>query len=274
MQTAYDEVPYGNVPFAQALPRVHAMVATLHGLSPADPRTARVLELGCGAGAHLAGIAAAHPEVRAVGIDLAASAIDAARAIAAAAGLENVRFDVGDVLELQGGQLGEFDYVDRARALRVGSRAGARGACSPPVARTSRRDGHRLPVLHGAPGRAPALDAAGDGAVARSRSAGSAERAERARGLFALLDRLGEAGGPSFFTGVVAEDVHTLALSTEEVLVHDLLGPNYAPVWFADFAAAAARHGLTYVGDAIPESSRKPPWSGAVGGVRGRRRGR
>jgi len=84
MQTAYDEVPYSNLPFTQALPRGHATIAALHGLAPPDPRTARVLELGCGAGAHLLGVAAADPGVRAVGVDLATSAIETARADAAA----------------------------------------------------------------------------------------------------------------------------------------------------------------------------------------------
>ena len=37
------------------------------------------------------------------------------------------------------------------------------------------------------------------------------ERAERARGLFTLLDQLGESAGPSFYSGVVGEDVHALA---------------------------------------------------------------
>ena len=109
--TAYDEIPYANLPFAQTRPAVLATVATLHGLTPPDPREARVLELGCGAGANLAGIAAAEPGVRAVGVDLAPTAVEVARATAAAAGLENVTFDVADVLALTGGELGEFDYV-------------------------------------------------------------------------------------------------------------------------------------------------------------------
>jgi hypothetical protein len=90
------------------------------------------------------------------------------------------------------------------------------------------------------------------------------ERAERARGLFALLDQLGESAGPSFYAGVVGEDVHALATAPDSMLVHDLLGPTYAPVWFTEFAAAIARHGMAYVGDASPESSREPPWSPAV----------
>src|SRR4051794_20525550 len=109
VSTAYDEVPYANLPFPHTRPAVFATVATLHGLAPADPRGARVLELGCGAGANLAGIAAAHPGVHAVGVDLAPTAIEAARATAAAAGLENVRFDVADVVALTDGRLGQFD---------------------------------------------------------------------------------------------------------------------------------------------------------------------
>src|SRR3954469_5814203 len=111
MSTVYDEVPYANLPFAQARPSVFATVAALHGLTPPDPRSARVLEVGCGAGANLAGIAAANPGATAVGIDLAASAIAEGRETAAAAGLENLRFEVGDVLALAAGELGEFDYV-------------------------------------------------------------------------------------------------------------------------------------------------------------------
>ena len=48
------------------------------------------------------------------------------------------------------------------------------------------------------------------------------------------------------------------------MLVHDLLAATFVPVWFADFATAAARHGLAYVGDAIPGASREAPWSEAV----------
>ena len=262
MPTAYDEVPYENLPFTQALPRAHATVAALHGLAPPDPRSARVLELGCGAGAHLAGVAAAHPEVRAVGVDLAANAIEVARATAAAAGLDNVRFDVGDVLELTEGQLGTFDYVIvhglyawAAEPLREAVLAASRAHLAPDgivyVSYTSYPGGHMRQMLR---------------EMAQWHTRGLEDpraRAERAQGLFALLDRLGEAG-PSFYAGVVGEDVHTLATAPESMLVHDLLGEAYTPVWFVDFAAAAARHGMAYVGDAIPESSRRPPWSAAV----------
>jgi hypothetical protein len=58
--------------------------------------------------------------------------------------------------------------------------------------------------------------------------------------------------------------VRALATAPDAMLVHDLLGATDAPVWFTDFAAAIAEHGMAYVGDASPESSREPRWSAAV----------
>jgi SAM-dependent methyltransferase len=263
MPTAYDEIPYSNLPFTQALPRGHATIAVLHGLAPPDPGTARVLELGCGAGAHLASVAAAHPEVQAVGVDLAATAIATARADVAAAGLENVRFDVGDVLELTDGRLGEFDYVIvhglyawAPEPLREAVLEACRAHLAPGglayLSYNAHPGGHLREMLR---------------AMAQWHARGLTEpreQAERARGLFALLDRFGEAGGRTFFAGVLGEEVHALAEAPEPMLVHDLLASTFVPVWFADFAAAAARHGLAYVGDAIPGASRAAPWSDAV----------
>src|SRR5215210_5276970 len=263
MATAYDEIPYANLPFAQTRPAVLATVATLHGLTPPDPREARVLELGCGAGANLAGIAAADPGVRAVGVDLAPTAVEVAQATAAAAGLDNVAFDVGDVLALTRGELGEFDYVIvhglyawAPEHVREAVLEACRSHLAPDgiayLSYTAHPGGHMRQMLR---------------EMAQWHARGVREplaRAERARGLFTLLDRLGESGGPSFYAGVVGEDVHALATAPDSMLVHDLLGPTYAPVWFTEFAAAIARHGMAYVGDASPESSRRPPWSDAV----------
>ena len=264
MPTAYDEFPYTNLPFAQTRPAVLATVAALHGLTPRDPRQARVLELGCGGGANLAGIAAADPGVRAVGVDLAPTAVEVARAIAAAAGLDNARFDVGDVLALTGGELGEFDYVIvhglyawADAPVREAVLAACRSHLAPDgiayLSYTAHPGGHLRQMLRE---MAP---------VARARDRGRRARAPtRARGLFALLDSSASPAGPSFYEGLVGGELHMLATAPDATLVHDLLDPSYAPVWFRDFAAAAARHGMAYVGDSSPESSREPAWSPAV----------
>jgi SAM-dependent methyltransferase len=261
--TVYDEIPYTNLPFTQTRPAALATVAALHGLAAADPRRARVLELGCGAGANLCGIAAASPGVSALGVDLAPTAIDTASSIASAAGLGNVRFEVGDVTSLADGRLGEFDYVIVHGLYAWGDavlRAATLAACRAHMA----PEGLAYVSYNAHPGgyiRRMLRD------MARFHARGLSDprdRAERARFLFALLHRLGEAGGPTFYDGVLGEDVHSLAVGPTEMLVHDLLAAEYEPVWLVDFVAAVREAGLEYVADAIPEASRQPPWSDAV----------
>lgn len=263
MATPYDEVPYTNLPFSQTRPAVLATVAALHGLEAPDPRNARVLELGCGGGANLAGIAAAAPDVQALGIDLAPTAVATARDLAQRAELTNVRFDVGDVVDLVDARLGEFDYVIvhglyawGDGRLRDATLAACRAHLAPTglafVSYTTHPGGHQRRML-----REMALWHARGLADPRA-------RAGRARELFELLDRLEESDGPSFYPGALAEDLHALVVGPPQLLIHDLMSPHYEPVWLVDFAAAAERHGLEHVADALPESSREPPWSDAV----------
>ena len=80
-------------------------------MEPPPPSRARVLEIGCGAGANLLALAYASPEVHAVGIDLAHTAIDEARTAATEVGIANAEFQHADVMDIIDGQLGEFDYV-------------------------------------------------------------------------------------------------------------------------------------------------------------------
>jgi SAM-dependent methyltransferase len=103
---AYDDVPYDTEANAEAHPRAMATLARLHGMTPARPSTARVLEIACGNGDHSIVAAAYMPEARFVGFDLARSAIEAGRAVAP----PNVELAVRDLNERARG-LGEFDYV-------------------------------------------------------------------------------------------------------------------------------------------------------------------
>ncbi|MFT4247410.1 MAG: class I SAM-dependent methyltransferase, partial [Pseudomonas sp.] len=91
---------------------LHA-VATALGRSAPDPgRAFAYCELGCGDGLNLVLAAALHPHAAFVGIDLDPAHIDAARALAAAAGLDNLRFEQGDVAEPQAALARDgFDFV-------------------------------------------------------------------------------------------------------------------------------------------------------------------
>src|SRR3954449_1401959 len=103
MPFIYDEVRYSSFPYAQTHPDRLATVAILHGLEPPDPFHARVLEIGCGAGGNLMAMAAATPGIQAVGVDLAAVAIEEGRRVVAAVGLDNIDLRQADVRALTDG---------------------------------------------------------------------------------------------------------------------------------------------------------------------------
>lgn len=107
---SYDEVPYPTGAFAETHPFRLATIATLYGLSPPDPRSARVLELGCGSGGNLLPMAGSLPEASFVGVDLSRRAITEAEAGRAALELKNLLFLARDLRGLDD-SLGRFDYI-------------------------------------------------------------------------------------------------------------------------------------------------------------------
>jgi SAM-dependent methyltransferase len=112
----YDEVPYDTEANAETHPACMATLARMCGRSPASPRTARVLEIGCGNGENLIAAATWLPQARFVGFDLASSAVAAGAAAASASGLSNIELFAADIRDvrrrgLPGGETGSFDYV-------------------------------------------------------------------------------------------------------------------------------------------------------------------
>jgi SAM-dependent methyltransferase len=108
--TRYDEIAYPSFSFAQTHPDRLGAIAALYGLSPAPVERCRVLELGCGNGSNLIPMAFCLPESRFVGVDLAASQIQAGLARAAGLGLRNIELRCADLMEITP-ELGQFDYL-------------------------------------------------------------------------------------------------------------------------------------------------------------------
>jgi SAM-dependent methyltransferase len=82
------------------------------GYAPPDPAGPfRYLELGCGAGVTLNGLAAANPESEFIGVDFNAGHVGAARQQAKAAGLDNVRYVEDSFSEVDVEALGEVDFA-------------------------------------------------------------------------------------------------------------------------------------------------------------------
>ena len=66
---AYDALPYAGEAYPQTHPSALFSAAWLLGMSPAEPRQCRVLELGCADGTNLIAMAAGLPDATFVGID-------------------------------------------------------------------------------------------------------------------------------------------------------------------------------------------------------------
>ncbi|MEO8027409.1 MAG: methyltransferase domain-containing protein [Bryobacteraceae bacterium] len=105
-----DLFEYFSVPFIETHPDRLATLGFLKGLHPAPIDSCRVLEVGCGAGANLLGMAYTLPKSRFLGIDLGRTPIEKANRAAADLGFDNVRFVCQNLLDFDpGGQT--FDYV-------------------------------------------------------------------------------------------------------------------------------------------------------------------
>jgi SAM-dependent methyltransferase len=106
----YDEVAFPSYPYPVSHPARLATMARLCGLQSAPIENCRVLELGCGAGGNLLPMADGLPGSQFVGVDLSEQQIGLAQQWIAPAELQNVRFLVSDLLDLDA-SLGKFDYL-------------------------------------------------------------------------------------------------------------------------------------------------------------------
>jgi SAM-dependent methyltransferase len=244
----YDAVRYSNFPYGQTHPDRLATVAVLYGLHPPDPFTARVLEIGCGAGGNLIAMAAATPGISALGVDLAAEPIADGQRQIAEIGLENVELRHGDVRELDG--LGTFDYIV-AHGLYSWVPPDAREALLASIRAFLTPNGIAYVSFNAEPGGyfRRMLRDAGLWHARAVDPTDHAARAEKARELFTFLKEHRMTSADTFGS-LLLREVPPLADAPLYRLVHDDLADDFYCCWFATFAEHAARHELGYVGEA------------------------
>ena len=96
----------------QQQPLLLSYVAARAGYMPPDPaKPFRYLELGCGRGTTLNGLAAANPESEFVGVDFNSIHVEIARAEAVETGLKNVRYIHAPFHAVETSQIDLFDYI-------------------------------------------------------------------------------------------------------------------------------------------------------------------
>jgi len=275
LPTSYDEVGYPCAPQTQTHPDVLAALAALYGLTPPPPGRCSVLEIGCSDGSNLIPMAANDPASQFTGIDLAGTAIDAARAFASRLGLNNIEFAQADITTWNPAGR-RFDYIiihgvyswvpDTVREAIL---ARCRESLAP--------DGVAYISYNALPGchlRRYVWDALryATRAIADPHQKVAAAR-EYAQTMGARLEH-----EPA--QAAMRNEFERLLTLHESVLLHDDLTEHNTPFYLTDFVAAAERHGLQYIcdarfsRDAIPDPAVGGDWLAArqsadfVNGVR------
>lgn len=255
----YDNVPYPTISFAESHPRRLQAVAHLFGLAAAPPAECRVLELGCAVGGNIVPMASALPASRCVGIDLSHGQIATARAFADAVGARNVDLRAASITDVTP-EWGQFDYIIchgvfswvpadvRETILRIcGEHLGPGG-----VAYVS------FNVYPGWHTRTWVRQAM------QFHTEGIADPTERARAGRDFIVALSESPfAPPDKVGVLRAEAAYLRDKDASYVAHEFFEADNNPFYFRDFAAAAAAHGLQYLGDAKKNTGVEASWEPA-----------
>ena len=261
--TEYDLIAYPAMPRQQTHPDRLAAVGKLFGMAPAPVERCRVLEIGCSDGGNLIPMACVLPESRFVGLDLAAGPIAAGKRAACDLGLENLTLRACDLREIDD-SWGEFDYIlahglyswvpdeVRERLLAVcRERLANEGIAF--VSYNAYPGGHMRQMLR-------------EMMLHRTRQA--ANIGEKIRQAREFLESLQRARLLSPAWQEVRDQEAKLLLDRDDGgLYHDELAEWNQRFYFHEFAAAAHRHGLAYLGEAEPHEMFDP--QGALAGFQG-----
>ncbi|HMF12464.1 MAG TPA: methyltransferase regulatory domain-containing protein [Gemmataceae bacterium] len=247
---SYDETPYPDGPHFYTHPDSVGTTASLFGLDPAPADRCRVLEIGCASGVNLMAMAQYLPESWFVGIDLSPVQIAAGRELAAAAGLANVALHARAVEDLPA-DAGEFDYV-LCHGVYSWVPSRVQSELLAAVKRHLAPGGVGYISYNTLPGWHFKRIVRDVVRFAGRKGQGEQERFEAGFGFLKfLLDKL----SPSerIYYKTLQRFVPPLWEASPSYLVHEYLDEFNSPVYFIEFAAALAEHGLQYFSEATPD---------------------
>jgi len=245
LTTSYDEVTYASTPKPQTQPDRLATLAKLHGMDPPPTDQCRVLEIGCGDGSNLIPLAFCEPGSRFTGIDLAHTAIDAARAFSSSLELANVEFTHADVGEWDAAGR-EFDYII-VHGVYSWVPPAAREAILAICASTLSPDGVAYISYNALPGchfRRYIWD------LVRFHTRAIADHREKMSEARAIARQMMERLGDHPHQLAIKEECKTLLEADDWLLFHDDLAEVNTPFHLSEFIEAASRHSLQYLCDA------------------------
>ncbi len=256
--TLYDEVPYPSAIYLQTHPDRLATAATLFGMRPARVERCRVLELGCGDGTNLITMAFGLPESEFVGLDLAQRQIARGDAIVDRLRLKNIVLHAIDLLKAPS-NLGRFDFIV-AHGLYSWVPAAVRDRILAICSEHLTENGVAYVSYNTYPGSHLRDLVRG---MMRYHSAHFREPAEQVRQARALLKFLAESEEePDLYHQILERELERCVKYVDAGFFHDDLSPINHSVYFHEFIAHAAGHGLQYLSEAsivgMKEDTYKP----------------
>lgn len=243
--TDYDLVPYSSHPYPQTHPDHLGALATLFGMRPAPSGSCRVLELGCSSGGNLLPLATEAPGSRFVGVDLAPTAIEQARATADELGLDNVDLRVGSIEDVDVGW-GVFDYV-----ICHGLYSWVPEPVREAILRVCKQNLAPQGVAFVSYNTYPCWHLRGLGReIMMFHVRNMKDPATRVQQGRAILDFVAsQIPADSEYGTVIRNEADRVRKLTDWYLFHDNLAPENTPFWFQEFSRRATGAGLQYLGE-------------------------
>lgn len=245
-ENPYHTIPYSTWPRFHSHPDRLASVATLFGMQPAPVRSCRVLEMGCGNGGNLIPMAYYLPESRFTGVDLADRAVDTGRRAVEALGLQNIELHAADLRSIDE-SYGAFDYII-AHGVYSWVPAEVREALLAVAAARLAPQGVVFVSYNALPGRR-IRDSLRDMMLHHTRDvADPHERVTKGRWVLEWLKQARTV--PEAWKMLLDAELDRLLECPPSSMAHDDLNPYNDSFYLHEVAAAAAPHGLQYLGDA------------------------
>jgi methyltransferase-like protein/trans-aconitate methyltransferase len=243
----YDKVLYPAAVFPQTHPNRLATVAFLRGVQPVSITRCRVLELACGVGSNLIGMAFQLPESEFVGLDLARRPIAFGQAFLAELGLRNISLHSMDLCRASTEQFGRFDFIIAhgvyswvPQHVREGILAVCREMLNP--------QGVAYISYNAYPGNHLRDLVRGMMHFHTSCFDDPTEKVGQARGLLKFLAE--STPNPDNYVVAIRTQYERTLKYADEAFFHDDLSEVNQSFYFYEFMADAERHGLQFVGEA------------------------
>jgi SAM-dependent methyltransferase len=219
----------------------------------------RYLELGCGQGLGLCVLAAANPQGEFLGIDFHPEHIAHAKALAATAGLTNIRFveaDFADLARVWPADYGQFDYV-ALHGIYSWVPVAVRHAIVDCLADATRPGSVVYNSYNAQPGWLPMMPFQHMARMIKATSAKSGKAVFE--DTITLFDRV------RANNGAISKVLPTLAGRIDEVkgknpnyLIQEYLHESWHPMWHSEVAREFARAKLAFVGSATISEAMLP----------------